>query len=187
LARAHFPPNGGREGLQDYAKARQYHERIAALDIAPKPKGDDARQTALNALGHIHREGLGTPIDHAQAARYFAQALQCDSNNACALAELGWLYLHGWGVEKNPALAKHHLLQLEHAVLTNGVDYGFQYLAHIYATGKIVERDLERAACYQGSVLRQPLSEGGRVEIRGCMPKRLVRTHFPRLESEAPE
>jgi len=151
-----------------YIKAREYLTQALAMNLHPPEKA-----SALIALGNIYRDGLGVVIDYAQAARYYQQALE-EGNDAEVLGELGWFYLHGLGVEKNPALAKHYLSRLERGVLNIGWDFGLNYLAYMYHHGGIVQKDPERARCY----LEKHLHWTSSSDINACAPEEVVNRVF---------
>jgi TPR repeat protein len=58
---------------------------------------------AHTVLGFLSQAGSGGPVDHGAARRHFEQAAKADDGRA--YYGLGLAYLHGHGVEKNPARA----------------------------------------------------------------------------------
>jgi len=139
------------EKSPDYGKARPLFEKVITIESAMPMANRRYTRQAANALGSIYRDGLNVTTDYNQAARYFELAIE-HGDTDYAMAELGWFYLHGWGVEQNLALAKHYLLQIE-----NGYS-GREYLAHIYTEGVIVDKDLARAAEFRSCLKEENLT-----------------------------
>lgn len=96
---------------QDYAKAREIWEKLAA-------KGDSE---AANSLGYLHQYGLGTPKDAKKAMALYLQA--ADRGHANAANNIGVLYNRGEGVPAD--ITKAHAwysiaaIQGEEAALAN--------------------------------------------------------------------
>jgi|GEM_PF-1831609 len=139
-------PSG--DDAPDYAKARQLFEKVVVIESAVPLANRRYTRQAANALACMYRDGLGVIADYQQAARYFALAIE-HGDTDYAMAELGWFYLHGLGVEQNLALAKQYLLPVE-----NGYS-GRDYLAYIYTEGVIVEKDVEKAAMHRSCLLEE--------------------------------
>jgi len=135
----------------DYSKARDLFEKVITIESAIPLASRRYTRNAANALGSIYRDGLSVSVDYRQAARYFELAIE-HGDTDYAMAELGWFYLHGWGVEQNLAQARQYLLQIE-----NGYS-GREYLIHIYTEGVIVEKDLAKAAEYRSCLREENLT-----------------------------
>ena len=78
------------------AVGQSLFEQIQKLALA----GDTAAQ---NSLGVMHGNGDGTPIDYAEAAKWYRQA--ADQGNALAQSNLGAMYANGEGVPINDVIA----------------------------------------------------------------------------------
>jgi TPR repeat protein len=78
---------------QDYAKAREIWEKLAA-------KGD---MEAANSLGYLYQFGLGTPRDAKKAIVLYTQA--AERGHANAANNIGVLYAKGEGVPADIAKA----------------------------------------------------------------------------------
>jgi TPR repeat protein/tRNA A-37 threonylcarbamoyl transferase component Bud32 len=83
----------GRGALQDYAKAREWYEKAAALGHAE----------AEFRLGWLHDHGRGTPRDAGAARIWYERAAARGSGNA--KYHLGVLFHKGRGVPRNPFAA----------------------------------------------------------------------------------
>ena len=120
----------GRNGVQqDYAKARDYYERAAAMGSA----------SALRNLGYLYQKGYGVPQDHAKARDYYEQAAAM--GNAAALNDLGYLYQNGYGVPQDYAKARDYF---ERAA--DGGAKGAHYnLGMIYEFGLGIPQDDQKA------------------------------------------
>ena len=63
-------------------------------------------------LGKLYRDGVGTRPDDRQAAKYFAsafrgfQVMEARSHDDKPQYRLGWMLLHGVGVERDVAAAR---------------------------------------------------------------------------------
>lgn len=84
----------GRGALQDYAKAREWYERAAALGHAE----------AEFRLGWLHDHGRGTPRDANAARTWYERAAVRGSANA--KYHLGVLFHKGRGVQRDPHAAR---------------------------------------------------------------------------------
>jgi hypothetical protein len=62
-------------------------------------KADAGDNSATNAIGVLYQQGLGVPVDYAQAMSWYRKA--ADAGNATAMYNLGVLFEGGLGVEKN--------------------------------------------------------------------------------------
>src|SRR5262249_44846153 len=79
--------------LRDYAKAREWYEKVA-------DKGD---ASAMFKLGTLYQNGDGVAQDYAKAREWYEKA--ADKGDTSAMSELGSLYEEGRGVAQNYAKA----------------------------------------------------------------------------------
>ncbi len=92
----------GRGVERDYKMALQLYEQ-AAIGGSP---------FAAWELGKLYRDGVGTRPDDRQAAKYFAsafrgfQVMEARSHDDKPQYRLGWMLLHGVGVERDEAAAR---------------------------------------------------------------------------------
>ncbi len=84
----------GRGALQDYAKAREWYEKAAAL----------GHPEAEFRLGWLHDHGRGVPRDAATARAWYERAAAQGNSNA--QYNLGVLYKKGRGVPRDAALSR---------------------------------------------------------------------------------
>ena len=90
-------------------------------------------------LAFMHRRGLGTVEDHAEAARWYRRA--ADLGNAYGQTSLAEALLQGDGVAKDePEAARWY-----RAAVAQREQYAYLPLARLYAEGIGVERDLVEA------------------------------------------
>ena len=119
----------GRGALQDYAKAREYYEKAAALGHAD----------AEFRLGWLHDHGRGVPRDAGTARLWYERAAA--QGNANAQYNLGLLYKKGRGVPRDAAQAR---VWWERAA-TNGHAQAQAQLGAIYQHGDGVPPDSAKA------------------------------------------
>jgi hypothetical protein len=119
----------GRGALQDYAKAREWYEKAAALGHAE----------AEFRLGWLHDHGRGVPRDAAAARGWYERAAARGS--AGAQFNLAVLYKKGRGVPRDAAAAR---AWLERAA-TNGHAPAQAQLGAMYHTGDGVAPDAVKA------------------------------------------
>jgi TPR repeat protein/tRNA A-37 threonylcarbamoyl transferase component Bud32 len=110
----------GRGALQDYAKAREWYEKAAAIGHAE----------AEFRLGWLHDHGRGTPRDATAARTWYERAAARGSANA--KYHLGVLFHKGRGVQRNPFAA---LRWWEEAAKAGHATAQFQ-LGVLYHTGE---------------------------------------------------
>jgi TPR repeat protein len=143
----------GRGALQDYAKAREWYEKAAALGHAE----------AEFRLGWLHDHGRGVPRDAATARMWYERAARKGSANA--QYNLGVLYKKGRGVPKDVAKARAWWLEAAEA----GHAQAQANLGALYHAGESVPQDLVKArgwyekAALQGDATAQ-CSLGGMFE-----------------------
>ncbi|MBM3983468.1 MAG: hypothetical protein FJ304_25005 [Planctomycetes bacterium] len=119
----------GRGALHDYAMAREFYERAAALGHAE----------AEFRLGWLHDHGRGVPRDAIAARAWYERAAAHGSANG--LYHLGVLYKKGRGVPRDPALAR---VCWERAA-ASGHPAAQTFLGTLYQTGDGVPRDCATA------------------------------------------
>ncbi|MBN9119595.1 MAG: SEL1-like repeat protein [Planctomycetes bacterium] len=119
----------GRGALQDYAKAREWYEKAAALGHAE----------AEFRLGWLHDHGRGVPRDAVAARAWYERAAA--QGNANAQYNLGVLYKKGRGVPRDPARARWWWEQ----AAANGHAGAQANLGAIYHNGEGVSQDLAKA------------------------------------------
>lgn len=100
------------------------------------PLAGDGVPEAQNNVGYLYSEGLGMPVDHEEAARWYA--LAADQGNAGAQASLADMYYNGEGVAQDYRAA-FRLYEL--AANQGNVNAQFN-LAVMYRSGRGVEESL---------------------------------------------
>ncbi|MGO4870120.1 MAG: tetratricopeptide repeat protein [Roseiarcus sp.] len=116
----------------DFTKAADYFRRAAIA-------GDD---NGAYSYGVLLREGRGVPLDIGEAAHWLKRA--ADGGIIAGQVEYAIMLFNGVGVEKNEAAAAQ--LFLIAAARNNPIAQN--RLAHLYATGRGVPRDLVEAATW---------------------------------------
>ena len=119
----------GRGALQDYAKAREFFERAAALGHAE----------AEFRLGWLHDHGRGVPRDAATARAWYERGAARGSANA--QYNLGVLYKKGRGVPRDPAKAR----DWWERAAASGHPTAQAFLGSLYQNGDGVPRDGAKA------------------------------------------
>src|SRR5208337_3875641 len=90
--------------LEDGEAAYFKHDYAKAVRLL-RPLADKGNAPAQNRLASIYFwGGHGVPQDAAQGAHWYRKA--ADQGNALAQAHLGLMYVHGYGVPKDPVLAR---------------------------------------------------------------------------------
>ena len=114
---------------QDYGKAREWYEKVAAKDYA----------AAMSNLGALYENANGVPQDYAKAHEWYEKAAA--KGYALAMSSLGMLFANGEGVPQDYAKARAHALfpnslmiesNRAHALMFTGQDREAKalYLAH---------------------------------------------------------
>ncbi len=170
----------GLAGPQDFDAARRWLEKAAAYDSAE----------GMYNLGYYYSFGVsGAPRDYAIARDWFERSVR--HNGIDALIGLAHLYLHGLGVDADPAKAR-ELLEKAAAQDSSGA---MVYLAHGWRDGAFGAADpvamrswLEKAAALDDASARKELSELDRPEPAGAACDRLaaIRTDPLRPRDLAP-
>jgi tetratricopeptide (TPR) repeat protein len=80
--------------VQDYVKARKWHEKAA----------DKGEAAAMAQLGWLYANGFGVAKDYSQAREWYEKA--ADKGEAAVMAQLGWFYSNGLGVVQDYAKAR---------------------------------------------------------------------------------
>ena len=119
----------GRGALQDYARAREWYERAAALGHAE----------AEFRLGWLHDHGRGVPRDAAAARTWYEKAAA--QGNANAQYNLGVLYKKGRGVPRDAVRSRAWWEQ----AAANGHARAQANLGALYQTGEGVPQDCAKA------------------------------------------
>jgi TPR repeat protein len=89
----------GNGAPKDYDAARGWYEKAVAA-------GDPA---GLHAIGGLYEQGAGVPRDYGEACRWYEKAFTKGGGapgRPPPHASLGWLYMNGNGVTKDPARAR---------------------------------------------------------------------------------
>ena len=133
------PPKPGPYALPaaDAAYDRGEYE-LAYIKYLPLAEAGEVR--AQIRLGKLLYEGLGTPKDYAEAARWWRRA--ADTGNASAATSLGFLYTQGHGVPQDYAEAA----RWYRMSATLGDDHGQFDLGNAYRNGRGVKQDQAEAA-----------------------------------------
>jgi TPR repeat protein len=116
----------------DFAKAAQYFLRSANA-------GDD---DAAYSYGVMLREGKGVPQDIKEAAHWLRRA--ADGGIVAGQVEYAIMLFNGEGVPKDETGAVKILL----IAAAHGNPIAQNRIAHLYAIGRVLERDLARAAAW---------------------------------------
>jgi TPR repeat protein len=123
---------GDGTGKPDFAKAADYFHRAA----------DAGDLNGAYSYGVLLREGRGVPLDITEAAHWLKRA--ADGGIIAGQVEYAIMLFNGVGVEKNEAAAAK--LFLIAAARNNPIAQN--RLAHLYALGRGVPRDLVEAATW---------------------------------------
>ena len=97
---------------------------------------------AMNALGELYEDGLGTAQDYETAFSWYKKA--ADLGNADAMANIGWLYHKGYGVEQSYDTA----IMWYNDAANAGSMSAVNNLGWLYRDGLGVEQDYARALQY---------------------------------------
>lgn len=120
----------GTDGVQsDYTKAFKYYEMAAAQND----------KIALNNLGSLYFNGIGTKVDYLKAAQLFAQAAKQGSDDAAV--NLAFIYLSGDSKNKNLDEAVKLLQQAANA----GNNTAKFMLGYVYYKGFHMPQDYYKA------------------------------------------
>ncbi|MEZ5849292.1 MAG: protein kinase [Hyphomicrobiaceae bacterium] len=122
----------GSGGTQDYARARPLFETAA----------NGGRADAMNWLGRIYLNGLGTAADPAKAWSWFERA--ANAGDVASMAQLGQLFYNGQGVTKDLTKARDWFARAAAA----GNTASQHQLGTIYYHGIGTAKDLTKAIDY---------------------------------------
>ena len=129
----------------DYAKAAQYF--LAAANV-----GDD---NGAYSYGVMEREGRGAPQDLAYAARWLKRA--SDAGVIAAQVEYAIMLFNGVGVPKDETAA----VEILRLAAAKGNPIAQNRIAHLYVAGRVVERDLAKAAAWNAFAKAGGLTDQG--------------------------
>jgi len=137
----------------------------------------DPDGAAANNLGTLYQQGLGTPQDLNEAARWYAIA----ANKGCAYAQhsLGECYYSGEGVEQNIQIAAEWFLK----AAQQGDAAAQAATAFLYSEGKGVNKDMSQAiywltaAATQGLVSAQFDLGSLHAKDNGPIPQNMQEAH----------
>ena len=129
----------------DYPKAAQYFLRAAQA-------GDD---NAAYSYGVMEREGKGVAQNVTDAARWLKRA--ADAGVIAAQVEYAIMLFNGVGAPKDEAGAA-DILKIAAA---KGNPIAQNRLAHLYVAGRVVERDLAKAAAWNAFAKAGGLTDEG--------------------------
>ena len=129
----------------DYSKAAQYFLRAAQA-------GDD---NAAYSYGVMEREGKGMAQNVTDAARWLKRA--ADAGVIAAQVEYAIMLFNGVGAPKDEAGAA-DILKIAAA---KGNPIAQNRLAHLYVAGRVVERDLAKAAAWNAFAKAGGLTDEG--------------------------
>jgi len=129
----------------DYAKAAQYFLRAAQA-------GDD---NAAYSYGVMERDGKGVPQNLADGVRWLKRA--ADAGVIAGQVEYAIMLFNGVGVPKDEPGA----VQILKIAAARGNPIAQNRLAHLYVAGRVVERDLARAAAWNAFAKARGLTDEG--------------------------
>jgi uncharacterized protein len=141
------------EVSQKYDWAAEYYQLAARSQYS----------AALTNLGHMHRLGLGRPVDYVKALDFFRQAAAL--GNLRARVNVGAAYVRGQGV---PAMPEEGVLWYQLAA-SAGWPQAFNSLADSYRRGMGVARNYKTAA-----VLYSVAAEGGHLDAMSSLGRAYV-------------
>lgn len=112
-----------------YDQAMVWHRRAAQT-------GYSAAQVSI---GKMYRDGLGVPVDDAEALRWYRRA--AEQGDSWAYVSLGIMYRDGRGVPQDHAEAMRWFMR----AAEHGNDWAFTNIGRMYLGGLGVPRDVDRA------------------------------------------
>jgi uncharacterized protein len=134
---------GGR--TPDFAAAAQYFLKAANA-------GDD---DGAYSYGVMLREGKGVPQDIAEGAHWLKRA--ADGGIIAGQVEYAIMLFNGEGVPKNEAEA----VRILRIAAAKGNPIAQNRIAHLYVAGRVVERDLAKAAAWNAFAKAGGLADQG--------------------------
>ncbi|MEY2340481.1 tetratricopeptide repeat protein [Acidithiobacillus sp. IBUN Pt1247-S3] len=116
-----------------------------ALPLLKKAAADPEDFWAADTLGHLYQAGLGVRSNPQLAFHWYQQA--AEAGDRFAQRQLANAYLNGWGTPRSPAKAAFWFRQGLMVPQVANADF---WLGKTYAEGKLMPRNLQKAAWYQG-------------------------------------
>ena len=121
------------DGLE--SEASKGEGALVSLYLAAADRGDG---NAHHILGYFYLRGIrGAMPDAARALEHFHAAAELDESNAAAASALAFMYFHGIGTERDPAIAR----SLLDVPLAAGNVVAVNLLGVMHATGEGAPRD----------------------------------------------
>ena len=114
------PPDNWRK--PDFKAAMTWYRQAAELGNA----------SACCNIGDMYRDGVGVTTDMNEAVRWYMQG----GDDPTAMGRLGWCYLHGHGIQGNPANFHEQAMHLLRRAANNGDEVAMIYLANAYENGE---------------------------------------------------
>lgn len=137
---------GDVEALLDLAYLYLYGDKNTAIDynlaLSYYQKAADKKNAvALNNLGSLHFNGIGTPVNYAKAIEYFTEAAQLGSDDAAV--NLAIIYLGSDTRDKKRDELTKVLALLEQSKENNNI--AKYLLGYCYMQGFLVKQDYKKA------------------------------------------
>lgn len=120
----------------------------AAIPLLRKAAADKDDFWAADTLGHLYQAGLGVEPSPQQAFQWYLQA--AEAGDRSAQRQVANAYLNGWGVAANPQRAAFWFRQGLMVPQVVNADF---WLGKTYAAGKLMPKNMDKAAWYQGRSL----------------------------------
>lgn len=130
------------DALYDKGEALREQEDYEGAMSAFLGASEAGNDKAMNSLGELYEEGLGTAKDYETAFSWYKKA--ADLGNADAMGNIGWLYQNGYGVGQSYDTAIMWYTDAANA----GSMWAVNKLGRLYRDGLGVERDSARALQY---------------------------------------
>ncbi len=119
-----------------------------AIPLLKKAAADKDDFWAADTLGHLYQAGLGVSTNHQTAFHWYLRA--AEAGDRFAQRQVANAYLNGWGVVRNPQRAAFWFRQGLMVPQVVNADF---WLGKTYAAGKLMPKNLAKAAWYEGRSL----------------------------------
>ena len=128
---------------QDWGEAAKWYQKA----------GDNGNADGYAAIANHY--GMSNPPNYAEAAKWSQKAVQ--GGSACGSLQLGWHYLNGAGINKDPVVAKRYY----EVAAKQGLPNAMYRLGLMYRSGEGVSPDPGIAAqwLYQAAKQAHPLAQ----------------------------
>ncbi|MBU2737258.1 tetratricopeptide repeat protein [Acidithiobacillus concretivorus] len=119
-----------------------------AVPLLKKAAADKDDFWAADTLGHLYQAGLGVSANSQTAFHWYLQA--AEAGDRFAQRQVANAYLNGWGVTRTPQRAAFWFRQGLMVPQVANADF---WLGKTYAAGKLMPKNLTKAAWYEGRSL----------------------------------